>query len=187
MKKLFTVLAVAVAAVFSANAEDFYVGGSLGFEHNAKRGEYQTNTFNIMPEIGYNINDHWAVGTTIGYEYRHTCGYDINMNMFNFSPYARFTYFRTNNSLVQLFIDGGAGIGLGWESSDGDGHTAVTWNVGLTPGVAFNITNKFAIVAHLGFIGYKGANNAAYNGGAERRGGFFVNGTDLNLGFYYKF
>ena len=69
MKKIFmTLAAVCFAATMNAQV---YVGGSLGFnawssQENA--GDRSETTFKIMPEIGYNINDSWAIGTVIGYE-----------------------------------------------------------------------------------------------------------------------
>lgn len=108
--------------------------------------------------------------------------------MFEFNPYARFTYFRTSNNLVQLFIDGGVGVGLGSvDYGDDDSDTAVTWNVGFRPGVAFNFTDKFSVVAHVGFLGYQGANNAAFDAGYPRKGGISFDTRDLTLGFYYNF
>lgn len=197
MKKIFAVAALAVAAIFSANAQDekFYIGGSLGFEHKTSTIAVEdfeikanVNSFNILPEFGYNINDKWAVGTTIGYDYQHFCGWKVDSHLFKFNPYARFTFFRSSNNLVQLFVDGGAGIGLGWASyDDEDSDTAVTWNVGFRPGVALNLTDQFSVVAHLGFLGYEGANNTAYDLGYDRRGGFLVNGNNLTLGFYFHF
>lgn len=176
-----------MASVFGANAGDGYIGGSLGFQHKEESGKPQTNQFTILPEIGYNLNSQWAIGTTIGYTYTHQCGVKISEHLFQFDPYARFTYFRTGNNLVQLFVDGGAGIGVG--SVDYDGHdsdTAVTWNVGLRPGVAFNFTDNFSVVAHVGFVGYEGANRAAF-ANHPRRGGIMFDTRDLTLGFYFNF
>lgn len=186
MKKIFAIAAIAAATVCgTANAEGLYVGGSLGYMHNEHKGT-ETNGFNILPEIGYNLNSKWAIGTTIGYEFLHVNG-GYNSNMFEFNPYARYTYFRTSNNLVQLFVDGGAGIGLGWTNVTGDDHTSVIWNVGFRPGIALNFTEKFSMVAHVGFLGYKGANNAAYDAGYDRQGGIWFDNNDLTLGFYYNF
>lgn len=188
MKKFFTLATVALASVFGAQAGDGYIGGSLGFVHE-ETTERQTNQLTILPELGYNFNSQWAIGTTIGYQYTHLCGRDTDAHIFKFNPYARFTYFRTGNNLVQLFVDGGAGIGIGSVSvGDNDSDTAVTWNVGFRPGVAFNLTEKFSIVAHVGFLGYQGANNTAFNTGLyPRKGGFSVDTNDLTLGFYFNF
>lgn len=190
MKKIFTIALMAVAAI-AAKADGLYVGGNVGFMHQDQQTEYgkvSTNEFSIIPEIGYNLNKSWAIGTTIGYDYTHWNGTDTDLHMFEFNPYARWSYFRTSNNLVQLFIDGGAGIGCGtYEYKDDDSHTAVTWNVGLRPGIAINFTDKFSFVTHIGFLGYQGANNAAYDAGMPRKGGFSFSGNDLTFGFYYNF
>lgn len=197
MKKIFAAAALAAVAIFNVNAEDekFYIGGSLGFEHSTAdvtvMGDPEkasVNSFSILPEFGFNINDKWAVGTTIGYDYKHFCGYKVDSNLFQFNPYARFTFFRTDNNLLSLFVDGGAGIGTGWvKYGDKDSDTAVTWNIGFRPGVAINLTDQFSVVAHLGFLGYEGANDTAYATGYDRRGGFLLNGNNLTLGFYFHF
>lgn len=198
MKKIFTFALVCAAALGSMNtakAENWYTGGSIGFWHEAEKGKFDTNQFTIKPELGYNINDTWAVGATIGYTYKHWCGakntharVTEDLNIFEISPYARWSYFRTGNNLVQLFVDGGVGFGIGaTDYAHGDSKTAVTWNVGFRPGVAFNITKQFSIVTHLGFLGYKGANNAAYDAGEKRQGGVMFDTRDLNIGFYFNF
>lgn len=200
MKKILSIALVAIAAIgcaVSANAEKWYVGGSIGFWHESgNRGSYEpltasnadTNQFSIMPELGYNFNNRWAVGGTIGYMYKHWCGLDQDYNVFKLNPYARFTYFRTSNNLVQLFIDGQVGIGLGAvDRKHQDTHTAVTYNIGLRPGIAINLTNRFSIVAHLGFVGYNGANNAAKDAGEKCSGGVNFDSNNLTLGFYYNF
>ncbi len=196
MKKIFAIAALAVASVFgTANAGNGYIGGSIGFMHESgnvslfnSATRATINTFNILPELGYNFNDRWAIGTTIGYEYKHFNGYKVNSHMFEFNPYARFSFFRTSNNLVQLFIDGGAGIGVGSVDYDGhDSETGITWNVGFRPGVALNFTDSFSMVAHLGFLGYEGANRRAYNAGYNRKGGFMLDGNNVTLGFYYNF
>lgn len=189
MKKIFAIAALAIAAVCgNAQAGDGYIGGSLGFMHNESYNGGTTNSFTILPEIGYNFNNRWAIGTTIGYEYTHLNGAKVNTHMFEFNPYARFTFFRTDNNLVQLFVDGGAGVGVGSVDIDGNNsETGVIWNVGFRPGVALNFSDSFSMVAHLGMLGYEGANRNAYNAGYNRRGGIMLDGNNVTLGFYYSF
>lgn len=197
MKKVIAIAAIAAATVCgTAAAGNGYIGGSIGFMHESgnvslfnESVRATTNSFTILPELGYNFNNRWAIGTTIGYEYKHFNGFDTDSHMFEFNPYARFTFFRTSNNLVQLFVDGGAGIGLGSidYGDDYDAKTGVIWNVGFRPGVAFNFTDSFSMVAHLGFIGYEGANRRAYNAGYNRKGGIMLDGNNVTLGFYYNF
>lgn len=187
MKKIFAILTLAIASICgSASAENWYAGGSLGFWHSSKEG---TNQLVIMPELGYNFNSSWAFGSKIGYDYTNYFRLHKTWNgLFKIEPYARWTYFRTDNNLVQLFVDGGFGLGIG--SSNSGGHsadTALSYNIGLRPGVAFNFTKRFSVVARLGFLGYKGCNDALYDAGGERAGGFGFSTEDIMLGFYYNF
>lgn len=183
MKKLL-VLAAATAVSLGAFAQDnlknVYVGGSLGIWRNQSD---KVTTIKIAPEVGYNINDTWAVGTQIGYQYigkKHASN-----SSFIFDPYARWTYLRSG--MVQLFVDGGVDFSLGHTSWDGkDSDVSASFGIGLKPGVALNFNKHFSIVAHLGFLGYQGANNAAEVGGFKKGFGFdFSNSADF--GFYYTF
>lgn len=187
MKKFITTLLLAVAALGTAHAEGWWVGGNVGFMHESSKAG-TTNEFSLRPEVGYNFNEKWAVGGNIGYTYRNYAGQDINYNSFEIAPFARFTYYRTSNNLVQLFIDGGVNLGIGSTSyGDKDSDTACTYGIGIKPGVAFNITDHFTIAAHLGFLGYEGANDAAKDRGAKERGGINFDSRNLSLGFYYCF
>lgn len=192
MKKILTLAVVAIAAVCgSAKADGLYLGGNVAFMHE-HNDEFSYNQLTVLPEVGYNFNDKWAVGGTVGYDYLHICNAKVDYNMFEFNPYARFTYFRTDNNLLQLFIDGGAGFGTGRASYHNDyiddSDTAVIWNVGFRPGIAINVTDKISIVSHIGFLGYQGANNTALESGLfVRKGGFSLDSKDVTFGFYYNF
>lgn len=168
-----------------ASAEDLdlskvYVGGNIGVWHNQAA---DNTSATILPEIGYNFNKEWTFGTQIGYQYRGN-GNKHN-NSLVISPYARYTFYRTG--MVQLFCDGGVDFTLG--STNGKhikGTTSTSFGVGFKPGVALNVHKNVSIVAHLGFLGYKYANDAALVGGFEKGFGFDFSNA-LNFGFYYNF
>lgn len=186
MKKFLTLAVVAVASVFGATAGNLYIGGNVGFMHYEK-DTYKANEFSILPEIGYNLNNTWSLGTTIGYSITGYCNTGVSYHSFEFNPYARWTFLRTSNNLVQLFVDGTVGFGVGRVDDGGKNESAITYVFGLKPGVAFNVTDHFSVVAHLGFLGYRGADDNAYAQGEPRYGGLSVSGNDLMLGFYYNF
>ena len=192
---------VTIACAFGASARGGYVGGSLGFAHESDSWG-STNHFSILPEVGYKFNNKWAIGTTIGYDYTHYCGEDMSTHVFQLEPYARFTFFRTSNNLVNLFVDGGLGIGVGsisyrsysydYDSAWGilpndERETMTIFSVGFTPGIAVNLTEKFSLVAHIGFLGYRGGDSAAIEGGLARFGGLSLDASDIKFGFYYNF
>ncbi len=192
MKKIFALAVLAIASL-SASAEGFYAGGSLGYMHEGAKisstgSTPSTNTLSILPEIGYNLNEKWAVGTVIGYNYQHFCGTGVSGHMFQLSPYARYTFFKSENNFVNLFVDGGVEFGAGWsEYGDDSSKTACIYGIGFKPGLSLNFNEKFSFVAHIGFLGYRGANDAAKASGYSNKGGIALDSNDLTFGFYYNF
>ncbi len=187
MKRIILGALLSLAAITTpAMAGNWYVGGTVGFMHTSK-DDITTNEFSLQPEVGYNTSEKWSFGGQLGYLYRNYAGEDVNLNLFNIRPYARFTYFRTSNDLVQLFIDGTVGFGIGSTSVYNESSTACTYEVGLKPGIALNVSDHFSIVAHLGFVGYHGANNNAKEGGEPEYGGVRFSSENLTIGLYYNF
>lgn len=185
MKKICILAVMAVMAV--AASAQLYVGGSVGAwrdDNNSALG-CATTQISIMPEIGYNLNDNWAVGTTIGYEYTHVT--EINTSLFNFQPYARYTFVKFDK--VSLFCDGTAGFGVGKSSykEGGSSKTASVWTIGFKPGIALNLNEHCSLVAHFGLLGYQGANDEAKDAGYSDQWGLNFSGNNLSFGFYYTF
>lgn len=164
------------------SAKDFYVGGSLNLWRD---GSEKKTTIGITPELGYNLNDNWSVAGSISYQYVHVTGADNNM--FAIAPYARYTYFKSG--IVGLFVDGGFGFGFGKTSYKGGGSsdTSSIFEIGFRPGISLSITDEFSFVAHVGFLGYKGANDAAKVVGYSDAWGLALDNQDLSFGFYYSF
>lgn len=171
MKK-FLLMAVVALMSLSASAENLYIGGSFGYDH-VKVDDEKSDEFSIAPEIGYNLNSNWAVGAALNYTWKKD-----SYNIFTINPYARYTYFRTENNLLSLFVDGGFGIGY---IKPDEGDSTTTWSIGLKPGLALNVTEKFSFVAHVGFFGYEDFKEAG------KHTGFGFNGNNLEFGFYYNF
>lgn len=81
---------VAVAMATTMNAQ-WYVGGTVGYNYTKdKNTDVKSNTFVITPELGYNLNEKWAVGMKIGYAYNKVD--DAKSNEFVVNPYARYTF-----------------------------------------------------------------------------------------------
>lgn len=183
MKKI---IAFAIAAIVSLGAaaqdNNIYVGGSIGAWRN---GTDHVTTMSILPEVGYNLSDRTAIGTTIGWTYFHNSE-KVTTNLFQISPYYRYTFFKSG--IVGLFVDGTAGIGVGRTSYDGEnGKAAVTWEIGFKPGISVALSDKCSVVAHVGMLGYQGANHAAKDGDAKEGWGFMLDSYNLSFGFYYTF
>ena len=180
MKKIMmTLAAMAVAATMNAQV---YVGGSLGFASESYDGNSET-VWSIMPEIGYNLNEDWAVGVVAGYgESRDKVkglGTD-KVKTVAVSPYVRYTPVKFEK--VNIFVDGGFGYqNVNW---GGDVKENI-WEFGLKPGVAVNLNDKLSFVSHFGFLGYK---YDKYKGADKGTNTFGFNlGSEVSFGMYYNF
>ena len=174
MKKF---LVMAVMAIMSLGASaQWYAGGSLSYTHSKATVEedgevydVKGDKFTIAPELGYNLSENWAVGAALNYTWVKDA-----YNQFAINPYARYTYLRTE--LVSLFVDGGFGIGV-FNPKEGDSTTI--WSIGLKPGISLNFTERFSLVAHMGFLGYQDYDTRKVYG---------LNfDNNLSFGFYYNF
>lgn len=180
MKKIFSVIAATLVAV-SVNAQ-VYVGGSLSvnaWSSQKNAGDKSETTFKIMPEVGYNLNDEWAIGTVIGYVSDKWTGVNgLSENAFVFNPYARYTFLKAGK--VSLFVDGGV---------DFTTASKADWKefaVGLKPGLAVSLSDNISFVSHVGFIGYDvlnpdGDDNNISNFGLD------LSGENLTFGLYFNF
>ena len=180
MKKIFSVIAAAFVAM-SVNAQ-VYVGGSVSLNAWSSQklaGDKSETTFAILPEIGYNLNDEWAIGTVIGYVSDKWTGVNgISESAFTFNPYARYTYLKAGK--VSLFVDGGV---------DFTTASKADWNelaVGLKPGLAVSLTDNISLVSHLGFIGYDVLNPDGDDNNVSKFG-LDLSGNNLTFGLYINF
>lgn len=181
MKK-FLVMAIVMVASLAASAQA-HIGGSFGVARDITENETE---FSILPEVGYCFNDKWGAGLGFGYQHSYKDGRSVNVGVVN--PYARYTFFRTDNNLVSLFVDGGVDMSFGsTKVGDYSSDTVFVYGIGFKPGIAFTPVKKFTVLAHIGSLGYWGANDAGKDAGYTSHFGLNFNTLALNLGFYYNF
>lgn len=171
-------LAAAVVAV-TASAQ-VYLGGNFGIANSKIAGGDDHTTYRILPEIGYSLNNDWAVGTVVGWGKGNPVsieGKDDAVGTFEINPYVRYTFFRSN--VISVFVDGS----VGYKHYNGNGDA---WNAGLKPGVALNV-NKFSFVAHVGFIGWKQYKPDVNGAKASNAWGIDLDGNNVTFGLYYNF
>lgn len=188
MKKLSTLLLLALllasahgAAAQTAQPLDtrdkgWWIGGEAGLWFNTEDG-FTNKSFSIAPEVGYDINRHWAVGASVGYAWAKAEDEygSVASDVFLLAPYARWKY--CNAGRVTLFLDGGLGIAGG----DLDGV-----KVGFQPGLSVRVGRRIRVLAHFGFLGY--CTNYFNNGMEDTDGfGFRFSSSDLKFGFNYLF
>ncbi len=187
MKKVL-LMVVVLFACMAASAQ-VYVGGSLGFASVKPIGGGDSETtYKIVPEVGYNISETFAIGVALGYR-KGNCslgnaGYaqDVTTEVFGITPYAR--YSPVEWEPVKLFFDGG----IGFESLKDMGSN---FSVGIRPGVAVTLSDQISFVAHLGFFGFEtfSPSGKLKDSGVTKSGSAF--GIDLDnsidFGVYFNF
>lgn len=176
MKKLLLTALVALVGI-TASAQ-VYVGGELGFWRNYDANE---TYLSINPEVGYNLNDKWAVGVDLGFAHDYLNGGKVNS--YNVNPYVRYTAAKLGP--VNVFVDGTAGVG---SIHFVHANTYTSWEVGVKPGVAVNLNDKLSFVTHFGFVGYRD-NDApkSLSEGDDTGLGAKFSGKELTFGLYYNF
>lgn len=186
-----TLVAAAMVAV-SASAQ-VYVGGSFGVgSHTFDYGhgdDKTVTTYKFMPEIGYNINEDWAVGAGFGWKGAN----EDFAKAVEVAPYVRWTPVHLKN--LNVFIDGafgyahyyGGSVDLQAKApceSDVVKHDEVS--VGLRPGLALELDEHFSFEAHVGFLGWS---QITYDNSDTKitSVGLNLDGNNLSFGVVYKF
>ena len=180
MKKILMTM-VAVFAAMNMNAQ-VYVGGSLAIEawsSQVKAGDKSETVFKIMPEIGYNLNEDWAIGTVIGYQSDKFSGINgVSESAFTIAPYARYTFSKLGK--VNLFVDGGV---------DFTSASKADWTelaIGFKPGLSISLTDNLSFVSHIGFIGWDQLNPDGDDNNISKFG-LNLDGMNISFGMYYNF
>ncbi len=177
MKKLFFAAFMLMAAM-AANAQKgrFYMGGSLGFWHD---NDADKTTIDIGPECGYNLSDAWAVGVSLGF--LRVKMDEFSANVYGVEPYVRYTYFKTG--ALRLFLDGMAGMA---SVKPKDGDSGEIFEVGVTPGLMFSLSDNFSLIGKFGFAGFRDVDEG-YSSVADNGWGMDLSGENLEFGVIYSF
>ncbi len=173
------ILALAVSTL-TASAQ-FYVGGNLGVASTKIAGGDNETTYKVLPEVGYNFNDNWAIGTVIGWGKGTPVSIEDAteaVRTFEVAPYARFTFVK--NDIVNVFVDGG----FMYRHYNG---LANQWNIGLKPGIAVHLGKSFDLVARAGFLGYKTVKGTEDGAKANNAWGVDLDANDISFGLYFNF
>ena len=207
MKKIVMMAVMAVAAL-SANAQ-VWVGGEVGFNStkntvkiNGVSSSETTNNFTLAPEIGYNLNEKWAVAMKLGFIHADDNSdvkalindalpfpiSSVATNAFAINPYVRYTVVKAGN--FSFFVDGGIGYANIHVNGMADYFKNVNqFKVGVNPGVTYAISPKVSLVAHLGDLSYQNTWSKAKNYDVKVSQGKFNIGiwNSISFGAYYNF
>ena len=200
MKKIMmTLAAVAVAATMNAQ---MYIGGTfnLGFENKLTDVDGNDATgmaFQIKPEIGFGLDEKSSVGFVIGFGMTNNTNEkmldgaaaligkgvktDKTAIQFEIAPYYRYKFLQFDK--IDIFVD--AQVGFIYTKLDEWNNT--TFNIGVRPGVAYNVNDKFSFVAKFG-QGLFFQSSKDKDSDAKSKFGLNANTlAPLEIGMYYNF
>lgn len=202
MKKIILAAIVAVSAM-TANAQT-WVGGSLGFNsttNTVKVGDASTDetstNFEIAPEIGYNLDENWAIAVKVAYSHSAEKALDFDgykmkgrANSFSINPYVRYTFLKAGN--FSAFVDGGIAVSTTHYNGSSDViSNPLAFGVGINPGLAYAVSNKVTLVAHVGDLSFVTSTIKTKNATPEVKhttNAFNLGLTNaISFGAYYNF
>ena len=133
---------------------DYTMGNILGTGvMYSKDGDDSVITFGIAPEFGYFIADRFAVGLGAGFNYMSEKeeGHDSEGTItWGVNPYARF--YPVKGERFGLYLQ----LGFNYFSRKKEAWSEAQdiFSVGITPGISYNVSERIAIHATFGFLGY---------------------------------
>jgi hypothetical protein len=146
-----TLLFTALAVVSQAQEKKWWVGGTVGYS-SAELSFHDTGeTFTVLPELGYNFSDRWALGLQFGLNQAelNTGNSSADFQEFSVAPFVRYTFLKWK--AFNVFADGRIGF------SDFTGDTDFEDNVredshlssvGLfvNPGFSLRLSDHFSLI-----------------------------------------
>ena len=183
MKKILMTLVAAFVSV-SMSAQ-FYVGGSVGFA-SFDDSNKSHSAFKFVPEVGYNLDEDMAVGISLAYTQGSTAAAWLltdpneDYKTFSIAPYLRYSFAKFGP--VTVFADGC----FEYAHIDNNGAKANGWGLGIMPGIAVNLNEKFSFVSHIGRLGYSQSKEDVSGEKAVSTFGIDLDNA-LTFGLYYNF
>ncbi|HEX3010358.1 MAG TPA: outer membrane beta-barrel protein [Bacteroidales bacterium] len=175
MKKSIIVLFIAFISInaFSQSQGSLVVGGAFSLTMEKNKTEQGSNTtdgtsytnFKFTPDLEYFLSESLSAGAGIGYSLEKTNWNNSNdhvekTGMFYLAPYLK-KYFAVGDRAA-FFGKAQLLFGFGKETDEQKvgGVTVSTdtklrnFSIGITPGFKYDISNKVALEAEVGFVGF---------------------------------
>lgn len=139
MKKFFLIITFLFAALMTMKAQ-VWIGGSLNANINK-----ESKAFSIAPDVGYCIpNTPFSIACAVEYGGAFTKDEDCT-HLLTVSPYFRYDVCEIGERF-SLFVD---------LVSDIDVLKFSFFDIGLSPGISFNLTEHWSAEFSFGFLGYE--------------------------------
>lgn len=182
MKKIALTSLLAVFAISSANAGNYFVGGAANLTLN----DEHANVVSVAPEIGWHYNDNWDFGAGVNFGYQS----DIDEYNYGVSVFARYKVAEMGG--FKLLLKGAVGAGF----TTYDSETAIGMIASVTPMVTYDVSEAFTLYANLNFLGVTAGYNfenkdlgidSGWNVNAFANSNAVANTGNFQIGFLYNF
>ena len=171
MKKSILTIITGLGFALIANAQitnkgTITLGGNVSYNHQkVVNADGNTQTYSILPNIGYFLHNNFALGLGLGYAGTTVKNASDNKAVsgeFAVAPYARYYAGKAN---VKFF--GQLSIPMGWGTNkSGDTKTGTTehYGVALSPGVVFFPNSKVGVEFSVSGLHYEYSSDKPKNG-----------------------
>ncbi|MFY0591113.1 outer membrane beta-barrel protein [Roseivirga sp.] len=153
---------------------DVRLGGS--FLYNKTDNDFlETSNFQVNPQASLFLSETTSLGLTVGYgrQKNENGGGIVESDQVNFGVFARF--YRSMGEKFYLYLQ----PGINYSSGDINGGDFSSFGLNVVPGVAYFLSDKFALDANIGGLFY---NNQDVGGNDTNNFGLNFNLSGFTLG-----
>ena len=195
MKKIALTSLMAVMAASSAQAANYFVGGSAAFQLDKEH----ENMVMVAPELGYKYNNNWDFGADLSFAYAREEATEVPADTYGYGAGVFARYKVAQFGGAKLLLKGRVGADFETYTSDIDkidGETAISLNASIIPMVTYDVSESFTLYANLNFLGvYAGYDfenkdldrKSDWGVGGYANSGNVANTADFQIGFLYNF
>ncbi|MCX2476718.1 outer membrane beta-barrel protein [Pedobacter sp. MC2016-05] len=168
MKKLLLSVVAVAGLVYGANAQTekgkVILGGNVGFNSTKVEGAAKSDvSFSVVPSVGYFVDNNFAIGTGVGYNYNKQVSENSLNQAFVVAPFGR--YYVGLSEQFKFFGQLSVPMAFGNnkivnDNGDTGARVASTTSIGvnIAPGFAFFPTKRIGIEVSVNGLGYNNLN-----------------------------
>ena len=191
MKKviLFTFLALGISTVHAQSKEGFlkgnsFISGSFDFQSETIGSVTKTNIA-FSPRYGYFISDKIVLGGKLSIGQNKTTDSIVieNNSVISVGVFTR--YYSSPQSRFSLF--GQLGFNFNTQTENISKSNVNGFDLGLSPGISYFLSDKFAIEATFGQLGFKTSKPDVAGAESTNNVNFEMNLSSVGFGLNYKF
>ena len=188
MKKVLIIAAIAGSAL-TTNAQftkgDKFTSTSFGYS-STTQGDAKSSTFNLAPSVGYFVSNNWSLGLEVGIGSNSSelaSVKSVDESSFAFGAHAN--YFFTPAEKFSFF----ANIGFDYMSMNDKiaKETISGFGISVVPSVNYFLSNRLAMQASYGSLGYATMKSDATGAEAVNNLGINLDMSSIGFGLTYKF